>query len=286
MVSRDSGLHWNIDHNLTREVTKNKSLLLYDRHPTRMQVTCISFDPYHRDHIYVGTRDAGIILSTDGGTTWSTIPDTNRILYITNFFFGPHSDTVIVSTYGRGLWKIYTRIILIIFPFDIYCRGGDCRIRLPFDPKPPIYERIDWHDKDVIIFMNGHVNGMSISQKDLKITLTPGTVFKRYVGETEVVSELNIVESEQGEGFDGLKGCLAAIEKGEIIKGVILKENQIFGIISGKEEIKEVEDKVVEEVDIVNTKEELKKGKNNPDYKSNGNDSSIVSQKPYLFISH
>ena len=154
MVSHDSGLHWNIDNNLTREVTKNNTLLLYDGHPKRMQVTRISFDPYNSEHIYVGTRDAGVILSTDGGVTWSTIPGTNRISYITNFFFGPRGDTVIVSSYGRGLWKIHTRVIIIIFPWEDYSKR-DFRIRLPFDPKPPVYETIDWHDKDVIIFMNG-----------------------------------------------------------------------------------------------------------------------------------
>jgi hypothetical protein len=288
MVSRDSGLHWNIDKNLTREVTKNKTLLLYDEHPIRMQVTRISFDPYHREHIYVGTRDAGIILSTDGGSTWSTIPGTNRILYITSFFFKPHSDTIIVSTYGRGLWKIYTKIFILTFPVKSYCpKGGSpCNFWLPVIPKQIKSDTIDWHDKDVTVFLNGRINGLILSgAKIMKISVSPGTNFKRYLGKIKDFHELNIVESEQGEGFDGLKGCLAAIDNGEIIEGIVLKENEIFGIISGKEEFKEEKNKV-DQVDFIGPKEEdLKEGKNDPDYKSKGKDKSIVSKKPYLFIS-
>jgi BNR/Asp-box repeat len=129
MVSRDGGLHWNIDNNLTREVTKSKTVLLYDGHVKRMQVTRISFDPYNRNRIYVGTRDLGVILSTDGGKTWSTIPYTNTILYITNFFFKPRGDTVIVSSYGRGLWQIHTRVSLIPFAAERFCRGSRCIFR-------------------------------------------------------------------------------------------------------------------------------------------------------------
>ncbi len=285
MVSRDSGLHWEIDKNLTREVTKNNTLLLYDEHPTRMQVTRISFDPYHRDHIYVGTRDAGIILSTDGGSTWNVIPNTNRISYITSFFFGPRGDTVIVSSYGRGLWKIYTRVIILVFPFELYCKR-DCRIWLPFDPKPSKLETIDWHDKDVTIFMNGRVNGLSLSNNNQikRITITPGTVFKRYLEKTEDFRELNIVESKQGEGFNKFNGCLAAISQGEMIKGVILKENQIFGIISGKREFRDEENKVDEE-NTIPIKGEFTEGKNKSDFKSKVKDSGIDKNKPYLFIS-
>ena len=80
--------------------------------------------------------------------------------------------------------------------------------RLPVSPKPIISETIDWYDKDVTIFLNGRINGLILSDGEIKkITVTPGTTFKRYIGKTKDFRELNIVESEQGEGFDGLKGC-------------------------------------------------------------------------------
>jgi hypothetical protein len=38
-----------------------------------------------------------------------------------------------------------------------------------------------------------------------------------------------------------LKGCLAALKNDEVIKAIILNENKILGIISGKQEFKEAE---------------------------------------------
>jgi hypothetical protein len=43
--------------------------------------------------------------SVDRGETWSKIDGTERALYVTGFFFQPNSD-VIVSTYGRGLFRL------------------------------------------------------------------------------------------------------------------------------------------------------------------------------------
>ena len=287
MISRDGGVHWNIDINLTREVTKSKTILLYGGNVWYMQVTAIAFDPYNSNRIYVGTRDLGVILSTDAGKSWSTIPYTNMILYITNFFFGPRGDTVTVSSYGRGLWKIFHNTVVSPFPWEIYCRGArDCMFRFPFAARPPVYETINWHDNDVIIFLHGRINGLILSGRKIKkISVTPGSTFKRYLGKTIDYSELSIVESEQGEGFDGLKGCLAAIHNGEIIKGVILKENELFGIISGKREFKEQENKSVEEeVKIITTEGDFKNRENEPDYKFKDKKRRIRSKNPYLFI--
>jgi hypothetical protein len=73
-----------------------------------MQVTHISFDPYRDDQILVGTRDAGVICSNDGGNTWGRIRGSERILYVTGFQFQP-DGTTIMSSYGRGLWKLRPR---------------------------------------------------------------------------------------------------------------------------------------------------------------------------------
>ena len=67
-VSHDGGRNWTTDSNLTNEVTNAGRLLLYDGDSSHMQVTQISFDPYDSERIVVGTRDAGIIISKNGGT--------------------------------------------------------------------------------------------------------------------------------------------------------------------------------------------------------------------------
>jgi dienelactone hydrolase len=127
------------------------------------------------------------------------------------------------------------------FPYELYC-PEDCIIRSPTDPEI-LKDPVDWLlNKDVTVFLKGKVNGLillSNSKKIRTITVSPGTIPKRYKNKTKEQDELNIIESEHGEGFDELKGCLAALQNGEIIKGIILRQNEIAGIISGKKEFKE-----------------------------------------------
>ena len=50
--------------------------------------------------------DAGIIASYDGGTTWSVVSGSDRTNAVTSFAFDQTRDYVLVSTYGRGLWRL------------------------------------------------------------------------------------------------------------------------------------------------------------------------------------
>ena len=108
-VTRDGGQTWRTDVGLTKQVLRGGQLKLYDNSPFHMQVTTIAFDPYlhnsfvHR--IFVGTRDAGIMCSSDNGGTWRTIKSSDEIKYITSFHFHPNGG-VYVSAYGHGLWYI------------------------------------------------------------------------------------------------------------------------------------------------------------------------------------
>lgn len=104
MITRSAGLLWQENPQLTSLVLESGNLIMY-KAPYHMQVTHIGFDPYDANRILVGTRDAGIMQSTDRGETWSKILASERALYVTGFFFLPNSD-VIVSTYGRGLFRI------------------------------------------------------------------------------------------------------------------------------------------------------------------------------------
>jgi hypothetical protein len=279
IVSEDGGTTWREDINLTSEVTKNGTVLLYGGDNYRMQVTKISFDPYNRNRILVGTRDLGIIFSEDGGGTWSTLPGSEVLSYITNFFF-KHSNIARASSYGRGLWRIDFNSYAESVPFDFICKG-DCTFRFPdkedtwkdapFDnPDDPF-----WIDKDVSIFFNGQVNGLVLSGLEIKLmTVTPETTFKRFIRRSDDYEELDVIESDKGEGFDQLIGCLAALNNGEIIKGIIQKENKIVGIISGKEKFKQPEKK---------SKQTGKQYKLVGD--SAGMHSKSESAEPYLFVS-
>jgi len=278
MVSRDNGQNWYEDVDLTKKVSRSGTLLLYGGDEYHMGVTHISFDPNNSNRIFIGTRDAGIVFSEDGGNNWTSIVNSERILYITNFFFKRNGD-VLVSSYGRGLWIIdFHTYPGDPFPYEEYCLE-DCKLRNPFEPEE-IDDPVDWSLKDVIIFLNGRVNGLVISDAEVKmITVTPGTDFRRYTGISEEYHDLNIVESEKGEGFDKLEGCIAALKNDGVIKGVVLKENKIIGILSGKD---------------VNSVKNMESGTENQQFKgasdqlidkSMGEDNSDSSTQPYLFVS-
>ncbi len=102
-VSHDGGDTWAKDHRLTAQVLQGGRLKLYDASDYRMQVTKIAFDPYKEGRILVGTRDAGVICTTDDGKTWRTIKNSERISYVTGFHFYPNG-AVHIASWGHGIW--------------------------------------------------------------------------------------------------------------------------------------------------------------------------------------
>jgi hypothetical protein len=104
-MTRDGGLTWYTSNGLTAQVRRGGALNIYGGKADLMGVTHIAFDPYHPRRIFVGTRDAGISCSADGGQTWRTIYDSDKIHYITGIHFTPVGGAY-VSSYGQGLWQI------------------------------------------------------------------------------------------------------------------------------------------------------------------------------------
>ena len=90
---------------MTAQVRRGGALNLYGGKADLMGVTHIAFDPYHPRRILVATRDAGIACSADGGRTWRTIYDSDKIQYITSLHFTPNG-AVYISSYGQGLWQL------------------------------------------------------------------------------------------------------------------------------------------------------------------------------------
>lgn len=235
--TRDGGRSWYTDFNLTREVTQGDNLLLSGGHPYYMQVTEIAFDPYNPSRILVGTRDAGIIISEDSGNSWSTIPYSENITYITGFFF-KRDNTVMVSSYGRGLWKLTLPGKGFKIPYELYCLGS-CIHRSPFDGQI-LPDPADWESRKVILFFNGRINGIALSDGKIKmLTATPGTYYKSFLGNSAEDIQPYFKESKTGVGFSDLKGCSIATENKEMIKGIILEGEKIAGIISGYEQFNE-----------------------------------------------
>jgi hypothetical protein len=103
-VSHDAGETWREDIGLTNLVKAGGTPMTDSI--GNSQVHVFAFDPNNSMHILVGTDQAGIFASANGGTTWSAVPNTSRATSITSFFFDDRTNTIYVGTYGRGLWKL------------------------------------------------------------------------------------------------------------------------------------------------------------------------------------
>ena len=104
-MSQDAGRTWSPRSGLTNLITAGGTLSFTDANGW-CQAHVIAFDPGNSQHVLVGTDQAGIIASANGGLTWSALPGTSRATAITSFFFDNRTNVIYVATYGRGLWKL------------------------------------------------------------------------------------------------------------------------------------------------------------------------------------
>ena len=119
MVSMDGGTTWNPDDHLTDLVTAFGQFQFSQPNTTfpglTMEAHAIAFDPSNGNRILIGTEQAGIIVSTDGGNTWGTISGSNSVPAVSSFFFDEVQKDVMASSYGRGLWELDLSQ-LVVFP--------------------------------------------------------------------------------------------------------------------------------------------------------------------------
>jgi photosystem II stability/assembly factor-like uncharacterized protein len=106
-ITRNGGTNWTENAALLDLVTDNGRCYFHNGFATP-QVRTIDFDPRNVQHIAIGTMEAGVIYSRDGGRNWQKLPGTEQAPYITSFFFRDDT-TAIASTYGRGLVKLFIR---------------------------------------------------------------------------------------------------------------------------------------------------------------------------------
>lgn len=103
----DGGATWTTDAQLTSLVTANNRFAFRDGSGRLgTEAHAIYFDPTNGNRILVGTEHAGIIASLDGGASWTKLPGSEAIPAITSFFVDEVLDTILVTSYGRGMWKL------------------------------------------------------------------------------------------------------------------------------------------------------------------------------------
>jgi hypothetical protein len=240
-VTSDGGANWMRNDGLRERVTDGGRLLIYDGHPYHMQVTDIAFSPYERNLIVVGTRDAGVIYSDDRGRSWTTVPGSRDMRYVTGFFFD-ENGFLTVSTYGRGLWRIDMRRRTRPFgPPGVkdhpICgfNFGDCIVRLPPDPRVNVVNNLRWHDYDVLVVLGGRITGLTRSNGRLdSISISSGASYRFYSAIDTALPELT--ESDDLGELAKDPAAQFALGNKEVIAGLILKGGELAGVLARQAE--------------------------------------------------
>jgi uncharacterized repeat protein (TIGR01451 family) len=97
--SLTGGNSWTVDNQLTNLVTANNAFDFGG------QTHVIAFDPSDGTRVLVGTEANGILASLDNGQTWGKMSGSEEVPAISSFFFDEVQHDIVVSSYGRGLWK-------------------------------------------------------------------------------------------------------------------------------------------------------------------------------------
>lgn len=120
----DGGANWTADPALDALLTTGGAIqalpslgpLQFDQFGTYAQPTLLAYDPQNSKTLLAGGADAGIFISRDTGTTWSTVTDnsgtpTRPVIprpWFAYFNRECGESNIYVATQGRGIWRLRT----------------------------------------------------------------------------------------------------------------------------------------------------------------------------------
>jgi hypothetical protein len=202
-------------------------------------VSCIRFNPTDNQMVLVGTRSTGIFFSWNNGTSWEKIPGSERIPEVSSFYF-QNNNTVWVSSYGRGLWKLnFTfrarRPLLLNF-----CGTSDACFTLL---RPDLITLLGQNNVKPVDFdrammvAEGSITGIRVVNGVVQaIEHSPDASVVWYSDEKQIKTTFKVQTRDSIKlGFFGDKRIADLVDKGYIIKGILTKGNQLVDIVYGKE---------------------------------------------------
>ncbi len=205
MQTSDGGDNWTEILALTALVTDGGRYQF--RNSIFPHASAVSYYASDPNMVAVGTHENGIMLSSDHGTTWIRVPGSERATYITSLEWRSTTD-VIVSTYGRGLWRVQG--VRWIPDFGPLCRIVGCLIKWidRGDPPPDVI------DPGIVIF-EGRAQGVRVERgRVTELFVTPGSSVG-FIAKPEAAPKIKITESRQFVGLQGTVSGLKAWPHGE-----------------------------------------------------------------------
>ena len=239
METRDGGETWTEIAQLTNLATDGGRL----RFSTWMFpiITAVSFSPQSPQLVVAGTSEGGIYLSQDGGTSWSRLPGSEQVTYVTGFEWRSAND-VVVSTYGRGLWRLQNRLWISRDWID-WCRRP-CEIRKPWRDRgdPPPFEA------GILVYDGVVLDAREEAGILRELVVTPGSSIVQVGAEPEGALPVSVSyaprRAELGQGLREFRPP----QPGWIVKGIVLDpRNRVLAAAYGDRPMAMAEPKEPEE---------------------------------------
>jgi photosystem II stability/assembly factor-like uncharacterized protein len=226
--SHDGGDNWTEMPTLTDLVTRGGRLLFSKGN--RPVVAAVSFCPDDPDLVLVVTMEGGAYLSEDNGKMWERVEGSEGITGSTSVYWTTANEAI-VSTYGRGLWRLRNEEVRPHFPFEIelLCDGCDF---VPVKPDPDPLAKLRF-ERGLLVF-GGEVTGASVEAGVLKeVFVTPGSsvIFKT---DDPRPAGVRVTRTSARVGYRDGRPLPAPPRTGQVIRGVVFgKDNRLLGVAFG-----------------------------------------------------
>ena len=233
-VSQDGGGSWTDDTLLTSNVTQGGQFQ-FDIKPVFIQVTTIGVDPDCEGHILVGTQQAGIFVTYNSGKTWGRFAGTEVIPLVSRFFYKGGGE-VIVSSYGRGLWRLTDTCLSkrqdlklprprrLQWPF-LFWEGA----RIPLNQlTPQACEKCAF-----ILARGGRITDVAITpKKELQsLSINRGGLAAYRLDGRELKVPVNVRRLNRAGSFTRVPGLAQVLADGDEVKGLFVEGTTLRGVV-------------------------------------------------------
>lgn len=237
--SSDGGENWTEITELTALATEGGAKPFAVGRFTNL--SAIKFNPEYPHMILAGTRESGIFYSWNAGKNWEKIPGSERITEVTSFFF-QNCNTVWVSTYGRGLWKLQFMFKKQRNAFSYLFRNGNYYSLLDQDRFSRIMNmqqgqgHSDEFDQALIV-AGGSIIGVSGNNGSVEqAQFTPNSSAIWLTDESRFKPPFTAIESapDWQPGGELMTKISELQQNGYYISAILMKNNKLADIIYGK----------------------------------------------------
>ena len=204
MESTDGGDNWTDIAALSALASESGRYVAHDGDDPFVQA--VSFFAADPTLVAVGTFDSGVLISADRGKPWEKVPGSEHATYISSIDWISASD-LLVSTYGRGLWRVHGQVSLPSVPK--LCVVINCAIRYIERGDPPP----DAFDTSIVV-VDGGIRAVTLDGGKVQgIAVSAGSALA-YGGESAAGEKIAAKETADTAALGNLPGAKQAKTRG------------------------------------------------------------------------